>query len=106
MREFGADSGCSTLSFYFGMTRDCGRKIATAKVYGGRAAAVPVVDRLSSARVDVNAKDRHLIVLPRVLVHLLGRGVLTSGRRLGRVRSIGIHWGRGIAQSEHRGPKT
>ena len=40
---------------------------------------MPVVDRLSSARVEVNAKDRHLIVLPRVLVHLLGRGVLTSG---------------------------
>jgi hypothetical protein len=62
-----------------------------------------VIHGLSGARVDVHAENRHLIVLSRLLVHLLGRGILAIVGRLRRVGSSGINRLRGIILRENCG---
>jgi len=51
-------------------------QVCAAEINSGSSSAVAVIDGLGGSRVDINAKDRHLIVLSGTLVGLLGCGIL------------------------------
>jgi hypothetical protein len=74
--QFRADGKASNLAVDFGMSADLGHQVCAAKVNRRSSSAVAVIDGFGGSRVDINAKDRHLIVLSGVLIRWLRCGIL------------------------------
>ena len=82
MLQFCADGEASDFAVNLCATADVGHQISATKIHRSRSAAMPVIDGLGCAGVDVHAKNRHLIVRSSVLVALLGRILReNSGRK-------------------------